>query len=176
MKKLALLLVVSLFAGNAFAEEKIRKEVAKLESAEPWKGPSPSKTFHVGGIMGLGIYGAEAGFTVLPNISARIVERGFVPDLNDSVFVEMMVGPLWVLSSTVWVYSTHLRWDFYRDSVWSLFAIGGFGGTITGASLGSQFLFHPRFGIGAFLTLTDDFKIRFDVSHEIMGAGVSFLF
>ena len=159
MKIRALALI--LFSTTAFAQ-----------TEEAWKGaPDPSR-FHVGALAGLGIMDSSAGFEILGTISKKIVDVGFAPDINNSVSMELQAGPLLIHSTTVFAYSTHLRWDFKKNVNWTFYAVAGLGGHITGASLGSRFLLFPRFGAGLIRHLgLNAPALRLELSHERISLG-----
>src|SRR5262245_52809752 len=117
--------------------------------ADDFKGKDDPSQFGFGGMAGLGILDNRGGFSLLGTASKKIIDRGFVPDIVNSVWIEAEAGPLFVGGSTAFVYSLHLRWDFVQNEVWTLYALGGAGGAITGAALGDRFELYPRFGAGA---------------------------
>jgi len=145
-------------------------------SHEDYKSFNPGHTLTLGVSGGLGLVDTTEGFTLIGSAGARLVPDGFIPDIVNPVFLEAQFGPMFARGSTIWMYSTHLRWDFVKDSVWTLFALGGFGGNISDNKvLGDRVAFHPRFGIGAFYDV-GSIVFRFDFSHELVTAGVSFPF
>ncbi len=145
-------------------------------SAEPWKGTPPDKEIHVGALAGLGIIDTTPGFALIGMASKKILSEGWIPDINDQVFIEAEIGPMFNSGHTYWIFSGHLRWDFVRDDQWTFFALGGLGGNITGASLGDRAAVFPRIGVGAFYRVADNLLIRGELSHELIAAGVSFPF
>jgi hypothetical protein len=48
------------------------------------------------------------------------------------------------------------------------------GGDITGDSLGNRFELYPRFGVGAFWKIGQNFNFRAELSHEFIGLGLVF--
>jgi hypothetical protein len=150
-----------------------------MESAqsggEDWKGASDTAQVHLGALLGLGVIDSVDGFVLLGTASKKIIQHGFVPDINDSVSLETELGPLFTQGTTAFAYSLHLRWDFQKDPSWTIFAIGGLAGD-TGASLGSRWVVLPRFGVGAFYKINELFMARFEVSHELIAAGLTFPF
>lgn len=146
-----------------------------LVFAEDWKGSPSEKEFSFGLQGGLGIWDGAPGVGVAGSVGKKILNQGFVPEINNQVFVETQFGPLYVKSHFTFMYGIHLRWDFQKDERWALFALGGLGGNITTAALGSRWDFYPRFGIGAFLNIDQRFRIRFEVSHEFTSVGAVFL-
>jgi hypothetical protein len=161
-------LVSSLFASVS--------SFAAVSGEEAWKSYRPANNFTLGVGGGFGLVNTTGGFSLIGNAAAKIVKDGFVPDIVNPVFLEVMLGPLFVSGATFWMYSTHLRWDFVKDSRWTLFALGGFGGNVVDdPQYGNRTAFHPRFGVGAFYAL-DMLDIRMDFSHELITVGASFPF
>jgi hypothetical protein len=154
--------LVFLIAGQSFAE------------TEEWKGKANEQEFTMGAMTGLGLYNGNAGFTLIGHLAKKIVDQGFVPEINNQVFAEVEVGPLFVLGSVAWMYGLHLRWDFIRDETWTIFALGGVGGSITSSSIDNSFRIAPRFGIGSLYAISDQWKIRAELSHNLILAGFSF--
>jgi hypothetical protein len=146
----------------------------QTQVAEDFKGKDEPSEFGVGAMPGMGILDNHVGFSLLGTASKKIVRRGFVPDITNSVSIEVEMGPLFVSGGTAFQYSGHLRWDFVKDSVWTLYAIGGLGGFVTGASLGDRFELFPRFGAGAILKVAQNFGLRGEFSHEFVGVGILF--
>lgn len=144
-------------------------------STEDWKGKSPTNELEVGGLTGLGIFGNQAGYSVLGTIAKPITRRGFVSDVNDSVSIEGAAGAIFVAGTGAFMYGAHLRWDFQKDSTWTFYALGGVGGFIAPSSISTtQFLLFPRFGAGVLAHVWDNFAIRGEISHELIGVGVVF--
>ena len=61
--------------------------------AEDWKGPADTTRFNLGVIQGLGIIDAIGGYALVGTASAKILDRGLVPDINNSVHAEIQIGP-----------------------------------------------------------------------------------
>lgn len=141
-------------------------------AAENWKGKPYDNMFDVGGMAGLGILDGRAGFDIRGNAAVKIMNRGFVPDINNQLFIEAQPGVLFVYSSSAFVYSLHLRWDFTFNDDWTFYALGGVGGAFTGTDLGSRSEVYPRFGIGARWNVYANFGFRFELSHEFTGIGI----
>jgi hypothetical protein len=145
--------------------------------AEIWKGPSPKEVFTVGGVTGVGIVDGFAGFTLLGQGAIRILSRGFIGgEINDQVFAEVQFGPVFAGGTTFWLYGAHLRWDFNRDEDVTFFATAGLGGTIAGRTMLNQVEFYPHLGLGLFWHFANNISLRAEISHAIMGLGVSFGF
>lgn len=144
------------------------------ESAEDFKGKDEPSEFGLGALAGMGILDNHVGFALLGAASKKIVHRGFISDITNSVSIEVEMGPLFVSGGTAFQYSGHLRWDFEKDAQWTFYALGGLGGDITGASLGDRFELFPRFGIGAMWKIGQNFNLRAELSHEFIGLGIIF--
>lgn len=131
-----------------------------------------TNSLDAGFLMGLGIIDTSAGFALLGTISQKAVPDGFIPDINDSASIEFQGGPVFMSGATPFMYSAHLRWDFHKDEKWSFYSLGGLGGNITG----DRFALHPRFGAGAIAAVHNFFSLRGEVSHELIGVGMTFFF
>lgn len=151
-----------------------RAPVAGAPAAvEDFKGAPAPQIMDFSAMTGLAIIDSSSAFTLLGTASRKIVDRGFVSDVNNQVFVELAIGPAFFKGNTAFVFSTHLRWDFERDAKLRLFAIGGLGGNATGADAGNRWTLAPRFGIGALYQISDGLSLRGEISHEWMAAGVA---
>lgn len=144
--------------------------------AEDWKGTPAHPMVRLSALTGLGVLDSRIGLPLAFMASGRVIEHGFIGDLNDSVSAEALIGPLWVEGRTAWNWGARLRWDFEKDANWTIYALGGVGGHITPSSLGSRFTFLPHFGIGLFYRIHSLFDVRAEVSHDLIAAGVSFPF
>jgi hypothetical protein len=141
-------------------------------AAEDFKGSNPAHEFTLGLTGGLGVVDSTAGFALIGSAAKKIIQHGFVPDINNQVFIELELGPMFASGTTAMVYSAHLRWDFPKDEKWTFFALGGFGGNITDSKLGDHWELFPRFGVGAFWSLKTGLALRGVISHELMVVGV----
>lgn len=140
--------------------------------AEDWKGEPEKSELSVGGLAGMGIIDGTMGLALYGTISKKIIKHGFVPDISDSVSVELLGGPVILPGSTAFGYGATIRWDFYKDSQWTPYAFGGVGGNL----LNSRFELLPRFGVGIFCNLAQFFRLRAEVGADLIAAGVNFLF
>jgi hypothetical protein len=95
-----------------------------------------------------------------------------VPDITDSVSIEGVIGPVFGAGNAV-TYSAHLRWDFEKDKRWTLYAIGGVGGTFHSVGGLTVSELYPRFGVGAFYKMTGPLNARVEISHETIIAGIN---
>ncbi|MBL7715231.1 MAG: hypothetical protein JNL01_07150 [Bdellovibrionales bacterium] len=163
-----------LFSGSAVLADEIetvQAQPAKTKS-EPFKGKAPTENWGFSGLTGAGVYGSKGGVTLTAGLSKKILDRGFLSDINNQVHVEVQMGPLWVFSSHAWYYSTHLRWDFIQDSQWRFYALAGVSGHVTSQALLDRWTFIPRTGIGAFFKLIPGIFLRGELSHEMTAIGV----
>lgn len=145
-----------------------------VRAEEDWKGTSVDTQVAFGGLTGLGMVDSSGGFALMATASKKVISRGFVPDLNDSVWIEGMAGPVFLSGATALGYSAHLRWEFVKDPTWTFYALGGAGGNYLSVNGTSRFELFPRFGIGALWNLYAAFQLRGEISHEFTLVGVSF--
>ena len=145
-------------------------------AVEDFKGKPRDIEFTVGGLAGLGIIDSTAGFALLGTAAKKIINHGFVADINNQVFLETALGPVFAAGTTTFFYSLHLRWDFEKDQEWTFFALGGLGGDVTGDKLGNHWELFPRFGVGALWHMNPTLTLRGEISHELIALGVSFGF
>jgi len=146
------------------------------DSGEDWKGSPDPESWNAGGLLGLAIFDGRAGFSFLGSVARKIVDRGFVPDINNQVFIEAELGPFFIEGENGVFVSAHLRWDFRKDDRWKFFALGGVGSQITGSGLGDAFRVYPRLGLGTMLSITPILSLRGEVSHEAVLVGPAFAF
>lgn len=162
-------------AQKAVAQESAidpQSEPTPRISAEPWKGASRTQEFDVGGLIGMGIYGSDVGFSLLGTVAKKIINRGWVPDINDQVFVEAVLGPQFMPDDDAFIYSFRLRWDFGYDDFWTFYASGGLGGSVRSDS----WRLFPELGVGALARVASAVAIRGEVSHRWLLVGVNFSF
>jgi hypothetical protein len=144
---------------------------ATPSQAEAWKGTPPTLRGDFGVLGGLGWTGNDGRFLILGSAAWKILDQGFVPEINNQVYLETELGVGFGGSSTRFIYSVHGRWDFIKNEIWTPFAIGGLSGGVDGS-----FTLSPRFGVGAFWNITPDLTLRGEISSDITVAGVSFAF
>jgi hypothetical protein len=142
--------------------------------AEEWKGTPPEGAFSFGLLGGIAPLNSLGGVPLVGHIAAKIVPLGFIPDINNQVWIEAAAGVhiAFLGAFTSGLFSTHLRWDFVLSDEWTFFAVGGFGGAVVSTSAGSSFTFHPRFGVGSIYYFVPQFGIRFELSHEWTAVGL----
>ena len=157
------LIVVALFTLTSVAS-----------AAEDFKGEPTGSEVDVGGLAGLGLIHNTGGFAVIGTVAKKIAHQGFVPDINNQVFIEAQLGPMFHNSVVSWLFSGHLRWDFVKDETWTFYALGGLGGDVLNLEPENLVTVKPRFGVGAFYSLTEMLRIRGELSHNLIAAGVSF--
>jgi hypothetical protein len=155
---------------------KSASEVVTSKTSSDWKGPLSEYDFSISAMTGLGLLSDSAGLPVIGALSRKILHEGFVPDVSDQVHLEGALGPMFIKGATVWSWSAHLRWDFKKDELWTPFAIGGVGGHFVPDRLGKREEFFPKFGVGAFYSLGENFKLRTELSHTWISAGVALFF
>ena len=151
-----------------------------LHAAEPWKGTTKSSPIEVGMLTGLSLYGTDTNWSVLGTGAYLIVPEGWIPDVDERVWVEGELGPTFFSHSsttqTGMQWSTHLRWDFTYNEEWTFYALGGLGGFVLPSSYGSSFTLHPRFGVGVEFQTKAVVMLRAELSHELMALGIALNF
>lgn len=178
----AAIISLSLFSSVAFSAESrypsvVRNEVSAVEkSTESWKGSSRENEFTAGVSTGYGIAENLGGITIRGNVAKKIINRGFVPDINNQVFFELDLGPVVRDGADPFLYSVHLRWDFQYDEQWTFFALGGLAGDYVSDGGFTSVGVYPRVGLGTFLAINDIVAFRADVSHELITVGAAFRF
>jgi hypothetical protein len=144
---------------------------------EDWKGQPSTSQGSFSGLLGLSVLDDyRPAFALIGAASKKIIDRGFVPDVNDSVSIEVEMGPAFALGGVAFVYSAHLRWDFIYNSDWTFYALGGLGGSVQGDTFGNHFILLPRIGAGAIWSITEAIGIRAELSHELIVVGATFPF
>ncbi len=142
-------------------------------AAEDWRGPSPGHELTVGGLSGLAMVDGAVGFALLGNAGIKLLKRGFIPNVNDQVFLESDVGPVFFSGSTDLFVDAHLRWDFHRDEDWTFYALGGIEGLFTMNGLLGHSQVNPRFGIGTIWEPWQGIAVRAEVSDELLALGIT---
>jgi opacity protein-like surface antigen len=141
-------------------------------SGEDWKGSINPSAFGFSALGGIGVIDDyRPGFALIGAIHERIIDHGFVPGINNSVYIEGELGPVFAAGNTAWFYSAHLRWDFTLNSDWIFYALGGVAGSDQGSGLGNHTVFYPRIGAGAIMNLTELVGVRLEISHELIVLG-----
>jgi hypothetical protein len=147
---------------------------------EKWKGNTVVSPIEVGAMAGMNLYGSDVNWSMLGTGAYLIAPTGWADDVDDRVWAELELGPAFFsrgnLSSTGLQYSTHLRWDFTFDSDWTFYGLGGLAGYKLPNLYGGSFTIHPRFGVGAQFQTKAAVMFRAELSHEFIGAGLSFQF
>lgn len=144
---------------------------------EDWKGKEEDTQIAFGGLTGMGIIDSSVGYTILGTISKKIISDGFVPDINNSVWIEGAVGPVFLSGATALSYNAHLRWDFVKDSFWTLYGLGGVGGNYLSVTQNNFTVgrgeFFPRFGAGVFYKISPAIRVRGEVAHNLIAVGLN---
>ncbi len=167
LKTTLVLATLSLFTSGAFA-------------AEFWKGHTEARPLEAGLMSGMAIYGNHSNWSVLASGAYLLKDKAFVADLDDRIWAEVQMGPSFfstpASTETGLQYSAHLRWDFSYNELWTVYALGGFGGFGLPKSYGSSLTFHPRFGAGVEYQTKTALLFRGEISAEFVGVGVALNF
>ena len=174
---LALVSANGMAAGSAAVQQVGEKSQPTTNSSvADFKGPIDPEEQDFGAMMGLAIVDGQAGFALIGDIAKRIIPHGFAPDVSDAVALEAQFGPIFGYGQTTLHYSVHLRWDFFKDSAWTFYALGGVGGNYQNLSAGGRNEIFPRFGAGAFWKFFENFAMRAEISHELIAVGAAIPF
>jgi hypothetical protein len=165
IKHLVLVFTVSFFLASASAS-----------AAEEWKGKGYDQQFQVSALTGMTLMGNTAGFGIMALLAKQILNKGFFPDMANQAYIEASFGPAFMTGGTGFQIGAHLRWDFHKNELWSLYALGGLGWDIIPAGFTKAHAIHPRFGLGAFWHLFPQVSFRGEISHEFTGVGAAFMF
>ena len=144
--------------------------------AEDWKGTPDSREYRLGVMTGFGFVNSSVGPPLIGTASKKIVSHGFIPQINNSVSLEAYLGPVFVKDVTALAYSFHMRWDFEKDDDWTLYALAGLGGNYVSKNSSNHLDVSLRLGVGAFWKMTSTVHGRVELSHDLIGLGVSFPF
>ncbi len=166
MKKFGILLLV--FAA-----------LSQPVSAEEWKNKTSSPPFEFGVITGASLFGSSVGWGILGTAAYLIVPDGWIEDIDERVWVEGFFGPA-IFSEgrteTALQFSTHLRWDFTKNTEWTFYAVGGAGGFFLPSIYGNAFTIHPRFGVGTEFQTKSPVVLRAEVTSDFIGVGAGLNF
>lgn len=133
-----------------------------------FKGTPPPQSFSFGVMAGMGILDGHGGFALPVTFGAKLLDRGFAPDINNQVFLELQAGPLFISGFTAFQWSLLVRWDFIKDGDWTFYAAGGPAGTSTSYTTE----IYPRFAGGAIWSVFEAVSLRAEVSHELIALGI----
>lgn len=164
-----------LFSHVAVAASPAKPAVSLEPEPEAWKGKPYATLFQFSFMSGVGLLGSSVGLPLNGAVAVKIAHQGFVDDINDQAYLELMGGPLFVSNTLVGTYSLHLRWDFHKNDYWTFYSLGGLAAEFGGPLVGNYRSFHPRFGIGAMWNLFEFLSFRGEISHEFTGVGISYL-
>src|ERR1041385_5050312 len=73
---------------------------ARAGNDESWKGPSDKSRVRFSAMSGLALVDDFAGLGIIGAASVKILNRGFVQDINDQIWVEFEAGPLFYNGTT----------------------------------------------------------------------------
>lgn len=186
MIRTLLILTITAFSLNALAEETKYKSVESSEttiSTEAFKGsPMPQ---NMDAAVGIG-FGFFDSFGLQSRAGYRLLEEGFIPDLNDALFVEAGLGLTMYGSQknysnvTGFHLASQIRWDFNYNQDWVIFSTLGFGYNFVSnvnrnkdMAGGGPF---PTIGAGVMYNIEKNWLARFDLSYQFLGVGMGYRF
>lgn len=142
---------------------------------ENWKGTPYDNTVSLGLLQGIGFPNGSVGYAVNGYLGIRVLKKGFVPDINNSVFGEFFFGKLFGGGDGTNV-GLQLRWDLHKDYQWSFYGLGGVGLGIYGTAPARTTRIFPRVGVGAFWHLFERLSFRAEVTESLIAAGIATAF
>jgi hypothetical protein len=160
----------------ALALSVLSHPTANAAPVEDWKGKAYDKNFQASVMSGMTIMGTAVGFGLMASFAGKILDKGFIPDISNQVFLEGTLGPTFMSAGTGWQMGAHLRWDFHKNEFWTFYSLGGFGWDIIPNGFTNLVAFHPRFGGGVLWDLFPQISLRGEISHEFIGVGAAFMF
>ncbi|MFN7685001.1 MAG: hypothetical protein ACK5QT_06275 [Oligoflexia bacterium] len=153
---------------------------APLALHEDWQWPSPTHDWTVAVLPGVATINSTTGFSLQIAGAYKLLDKGFAPEMNNQVFLEVQAGPFSVSNGSALLFSTHIRWDFVLNGDWTFYGLGGLGGNKTSSSLGGDFQLLPRFGVGAILNIERQtlvpVDLRAELSREFVALGAQMRF
>lgn len=152
--------------------------VAKADpqsSEEMWKGSPYSNHVSLAVLQGVGFPSGSVGYQVNGYLGVKILHDGFVPDINDQVYIEGMFGGMFGGGGAT-LFSAHLRWDLTKDYLWTFYALGGMGIGTYGTAPFRATRFYPRVGVGAFWNLFNHLSFRAEVAQDMVAVGIATAF
>ena len=130
--------------------------------------------------LGLGLNYFNS-FGIQARYATRIVDKGFIPDINNSFYIEGGFGLTFYGTQGTQSGITGLnviatgRWDFQFIPEATFFAdlgLGFNGVSNNAASQVSGANLFPAFGVGAMFNFTSEWAARADLSYQFFGAGL----
>lgn len=140
--------------------------------------PTSSDLFIGAGLNFFSAFGLQTRF------AHRVVEQGFIPEINNSFFLEGGFGLTFYGTkrgedATGFNFLITGRWDFMMDPMWTFFGNLGLGYNAVSNSRKDDVkgggLF-PAIGVGAIYNLTPEWGLRGDFSYQFLGAGLTHRF
>jgi hypothetical protein len=154
------------------------------KAAEAWKGNAPKYANLFSANLGANLFGTTVALAPVFSYGFLVNEQGWLDDIDESIYLEGQVGPLIferpdgeTRKKVGWFYSLHLRWEFFYDNAFSLYALGGVAGMFGPEYLGSVFVIHPRLGLGLVYSF-DGGPLAFkgELSQDLLTAGLQIAF
>jgi hypothetical protein len=95
--------------------------------------------------------------------------------MSNQVFLEALGGGFFSFGGAMQTgrFALSLRWDFVKNTNFILFTLFGLQGEASGSLGYTQFMMHPKFGVGLIYYFVSFMGIRLDVSPDYITAGVT---
>ncbi len=139
---------------------------------ELWKGAPYDQKISLALIQGIGFPNGSVSYAVNGYLGFKILNRGFVPDINNQVYGELIFGGLFGGGGGT-QFGAQLRWDLHKDYLWTFYGVGGLGVGVYGSAPTSTTRFFPRIGVGALWNLFEGMSFRAEVTESLIGVGVA---
>ena len=123
-----------------------------------------------------------SSFGLQARYAARLLDKGLVPDINNSLYLEAGLGLTFYGTQggqsgiTGFNFIATGRWDFQMDPSWIFFANLGFGYNAVSGGQSSAVRgggLYPAIGVGAMYNFSgSDWAARADFSYQFLGVGI----
>lgn len=151
---------------------------------DDWQGTPKETNFNLGVLGGVASFD-KTGAPVRLFLAVKLLNQGFVPEINDQVFLEFQGGPVFGLNSgdQAIISGVGLRWMFYKTTRLAFYALGGLRAQYLNAQLnstsgtwGATMTINPSFGAGVSWELASALSLRAEYGLEMLSAGFSLNF
>ena len=149
-------------------------------SEEAWKGPANETHSYVGLLAGFGMMKNSLVMPTRVLYGYKVLNRGFVPDINNQVHLEAAMGPVFLLDSdeTAWSGSVGARWSFFYSPSVVYYALGGLKLQFINDKLKktapdwlNTISVSPSLGIGAAYEAARNFWLRAEYGYDLFSLG-----
>ncbi|MFO0677910.1 MAG: hypothetical protein U0169_15340 [Polyangiaceae bacterium] len=154
------LVLATAFARPAHAEENLIRQ--------PNEHPSYIAEVEPHALLGYGGAFGPGGLGIGARASFRVVQNGFIPQLNNSVAVTTGLDFMPTAGGRFFI-PVGMQWNFWMSTHFSVFGEPGIGIATKGANY-----IHPLFTAGGRYNFTERIAITVRIGYPTVSAGVSF--